>query len=143
MKLNKKLISVAVIIPVALLLGIVVFNTYIANPQVKIHLGPIVHEYQNSDNSTYFNLEYSIPVMNKANRETLYNCKLEAKYLAINGTYLTATKDLGTQEFSHYTETLNLPLPDFKLDPDHFHSGALWPADTQNIEINAYGYKKP
>ena len=140
---SKRVIAVAVIIPLIVLSVYLVYITSFSNPEVSFYVGSFIHEYTDNDNGTYCAFEYTIGMQDVTHHTTLYNCTLKVEYLTISGEWATVTKDLGTQDFSGFVEIDSLRLPDFKLDPDKPHSGSLWQTEAQNIRVKAYGYEKP
>lgn len=141
-KITKKIAVIAFLIPISGLAIAFAFNAFIYNPATELPISAKLLEQKDGSNNTIFVLDYGVGYKAPDFRKTLYNCKLEIKYLAINGTWLTITENLGDQDFSAY-KNWTVTLPDFDLDPNRFHYENIWPVETQRIELKAYGYLKP
>jgi hypothetical protein len=117
--MNKKIAVALIIVCSALIVGYIIYNNY-SNPKISLFTSGMVHEYKNEDGSLYYFLNVSInPYLQNGKEVTIYNCEIEVKYLAMNGTWLTVTQKLGTHDFDWWQERqLAIPMEDFKLDPN-------------------------
>ncbi|MGB9842562.1 MAG: hypothetical protein ACPLKZ_07620 [Candidatus Bathyarchaeales archaeon] len=146
MKISKRSIIISISIPIIVASLIFVYNEFFSNPQVKIIVGNMmVQEYKNPDGTPYYTLNFSLnPVIENGKIITLYNCQYTVRYLAINGTWVSKTQFLGTQDFDWWRERqFVVPMEDFKLDPNHMTIDGIYAGEQQSVEVIAYGYKKP
>jgi len=136
---RKILVGIVLIAVTILTLTFLILTQSIpSDPKIALEISNIAIK----ETSEYYIIKITISL--PQNHTTLYNCRIEVKYLTESNVWKTTVKDIGIINYGDYKDfTLRLDS-DFKsgnpyLKPDDYFHGDVEP----NVKVEAYGYAKP